>query len=351
MKDLTPTPENPIDLARLERLRNLVGSGPVMILTHDSPDPDALAAGKALATLLNVSWSVPSRLFYSGLVARAENRAMLRLLTPEWESVEVAPDAQGFSAIALVDTQPGVGNNSLADNYRPQIVFDHHRELRRRSRRIPYSDLRSEIGATSSLLYQHLEAAGIIPDSTLATAMFYGIQTDTRGLARGASPVDGVVYLNLVALLDRQKLVQVEQAGLSRQYFQAFYRGLQATHLYPHSVVAILSGMDRPDLPADLADTLIRLEDCQAALCMGVHHGTLYLSLRTIPEGKDAGPLAQQAVGNLGKAGGHGSLAGGQVSLAGRDLHAVTQAIEGRFLRAMGESEPGEPLLPDEAAT
>ena len=109
MKDLTPTPENPIDLARLERLRNLVGSGPVMILTHDSPDPDALAAGKALATLLNVSWSVPSRLFYSGLVARAENRAMLRLLTPEWESVEVAPDAQGFSAIALVDTQPGGG--------------------------------------------------------------------------------------------------------------------------------------------------------------------------------------------------------------------------------------------------
>ena len=55
--------------------------------------------------------------------------------------------------------------------------------------------------------------------------MFYGLQTDTRGLARGASPIDEVVYVNLLNLIDRQQLIDVELAGLSRDYFRAFQLG------------------------------------------------------------------------------------------------------------------------------
>ena len=82
---------NSLDQNRLAQLRTTAGSGPVLILTHDNPDPDALASGKAFATLLKSAWNIPSRLLYSGLVQRAENRAMLNLLTPEWEHSNVPP--------------------------------------------------------------------------------------------------------------------------------------------------------------------------------------------------------------------------------------------------------------------
>jgi nanoRNase/pAp phosphatase (c-di-AMP/oligoRNAs hydrolase) len=198
----------------LDQLRSLAGQGPVLILTHDSPDPDALASGKGLAFLLKNAWKIDSRLKYSGLVARAENQAMLNLLTPDWEHINGSLDINSFSAVVLVDTQPTSGNNSLPENCIPQIVIDHHQPIREALKNVRYVDVRPKIGATTTMIFQYMMAAKIEPDPALATAMFYGLQTDTRGLARGASPVDEKVYMRLLRLLDRKKLIQVEQAGL-----------------------------------------------------------------------------------------------------------------------------------------
>ncbi|MCO5190382.1 MAG: phosphoesterase, partial [Anaerolineae bacterium] len=64
-----------VDQIQLSQLRVTAGNGPVLILTHDNPDPDALASGKALATLLLAAWNIPSQLTYCGLIQRPENRA------------------------------------------------------------------------------------------------------------------------------------------------------------------------------------------------------------------------------------------------------------------------------------
>ena len=105
-----------VSQARLLELRKAAGPGPVLIMTHDNPDPDGLASGKALAVLLESAWQIPYHMVYSGLIARSENIAMLRLLTPEWEHVDTLEDLDKFSALALVDTQPTAGNNSLPDD-------------------------------------------------------------------------------------------------------------------------------------------------------------------------------------------------------------------------------------------
>lgn len=39
----------------LEQLRAVAGAGPVLIMTHHNPDPDALAAGKALRRLFELA--------------------------------------------------------------------------------------------------------------------------------------------------------------------------------------------------------------------------------------------------------------------------------------------------------
>jgi nanoRNase/pAp phosphatase (c-di-AMP/oligoRNAs hydrolase) len=337
--------ENPVTQENLELLRRTSGTGPVLILTHDYPDPDALASGMALSALISKAWDIPSKLVYSGVVARAENRAMLHLLTPSWEFREQVQDFDAYSAIALVDTQPGAGNNSYPTERNANIVIDHHNPIRDHSHLVPYTDIRPDVGATSTLLFQYFQAADITPDQNLATAMFYGLHTDTQGLARGASTADEMVYFDLLGLLDRKMLVQVEQAGLSRLYFQAFCGGLQAARVYGKVIISDLGSIHRPDLSGEMADVLIRLDSARAALCYGTHSHVLYLSLRTKSLDKDAGTIAQALVAGFGKAGGHGSMAGGQVPLADLDLHSLIKTVDERMLTILDETSPGIPLL------
>lgn len=337
--------ENPIKQEHLQALRDTSGDGPVLILTHSYPDPDALASGMALSELLNITWGIPSRLIYSGVVARAENRAMLHLLTPKWEHREEELEFDSYSAVALVDTQPGAGNNNFPIERSVDIVIDHHNPIRDHSHTVAFADIRPDVGASVTMLYQYFNAAGITPGAILATAMFYGLHTDTLGLARGISVADEIVYFNLLGLLDRRKLVQVEQAGLSRMYFKAFTSGLRAARIYGKVVISDLGSMHRPDLAGEMADVLIRLDTARVALCCGTHRKVLYFSLRTKSFNKDAGIIAQALAEGYGNAGGHGTLAGGQVPLGGRKVSFLVQTIQDRLLNLTGETGPGEPLL------
>ncbi|MSP14969.1 MAG: phosphoesterase [Chloroflexi bacterium] len=336
---------NPIGVTQLAKLRAAAGAGPVLILTHDNPDPDALATGKALAGLLQQAWGIGSRLVYSGLVARAENRAMLSRLAPEWEHSDELTGLNVYSAIALVDTQPGAGNNRLPPTHPPQIVFDHHEPLRQALASARYVDVRPELGSSVSLLYQYFTAAQIVPDAIMATAMFYGIKTDTRALSRGTSRTDEIVYVSLLSLINHQELNEVDEAGLSREYFRAFSRGLHAARVYSRSVVAYLGLLDRPDLAAEMADVLIRLESAQAALCLGQYGHTLHLSLRISLLDQEAEKIISPLVAGLGQAGGHGPIAGGQVDLTGGDVAGLVSEIIARFLAIMEETGEGEQLL------
>jgi nanoRNase/pAp phosphatase (c-di-AMP/oligoRNAs hydrolase) len=285
-----------------------------------------------------VAWNIPSRLIYSGLVARAENQAVLKHLAPEWEHHDVLTGLAQYPALALVDTQPAAGNNRLPPEVVPSIVIDHHYPLREALEAVPYVDVRPEAAATVTLVFAYLQAAAVVPDSVLATAMFYGLHTDTRGLSRGASLADEATYLYLLKHVDRALLVQVEQAGLPQVYFGALWRGLQAARIYGQSVVADLGHVYRPDLMAEIADLLIRLEGSRAALCLGRYGAMLHLSLRTAPLGRDAGLLIQEIVPPYGKAGGHGLMAGGQIPVCGRDVEALLAEVEQRFLTVMDDS-------------
>ncbi len=336
---------NPVTEKQLEDLHNLVYPGPLLILTHDNPDPDALASGKALAFLFQKAWGITSRMVYSGLVARAENKAMLNLLTPEWEHLDSLCDFDQFSAIALIDTQPGAGNNRFPVDYPLRIVIDHHPPRSEDLSKVPYVDIQPETGATVSIVFQYLEKLNLQPDPDLATAIFYGVRTDTQGLSRDSSPADQIVYFKLLSILDHEKLVLVEQAGLPSEYFRAFDKGLSSTKMYERVLVTFQGEVHRPDFPAEMADLLIRHEKIWAVLCMGYHEGVLYLSMRTKKGNLDAGSLILQLVPAPGKAGGHGKAAGGQVPISDQHVDAIANQIEKNFLNLMGENGSWQPLL------
>jgi len=337
---------NPLNQADLNRLQEALSPGPVLILAHHNPDPDALAAGAGLAYLLEYMWGLATHKVFSGLVARAENIAMLQHLTPGWSRITAFSEVAEYSHIALVDTQPGAGNNILPASIAPNAVFDHHQPMRHQVDAVPYLDLRPEVGAAATLIYQYLEIANLTLPPRLATALFYGIKTDTRGLSRGASIGDKVAYVNLLADVDHDALLQVEYARRPKEFFKSLMKGLAATQVYGSAVIAILGNMDRSDFAAELADQLIVLEEVRGVLCIGRYEEVLQLSVRTTPLGEDSGLLIQQVVRDLGRGGGHGVMAGGQVPLTNRVADVIESELVARFLVLMEEDNtPGESLI------
>ncbi len=175
---LTCTDRTRSKLAELTSI--LGGKAQLLIVMQDNPDPDSIAAAVALRKLANTLAQVQCSIAHGGTVGRAENRALVRYLNLNLRPVEEIK-FETFDAIAIVDTQPGVGNNSLAPDIVPDIVIDHH-PFRMTTRRSKFSDVRSNYGATATILLEYLTQAKIEPDMQLATALLYAIRSDTQDL-------------------------------------------------------------------------------------------------------------------------------------------------------------------------
>ncbi len=300
------------------------GANNWLILTHNNPDPDAIASAVALAYLLAEKLKLPAKLAYRGIIGRAENQALVQYLGHPLQrfSPSLLQEADGR---ALVDTQPGAGNNALPAGITPAIVIDHHPRLEATAR-VRYADVRPDVGAASSLMVQYLRAAGLSPPASLATALFYGIKTDTMGLKRATSQLDMDATCYLLSRIDLEGLMQIEHAQVPISYFQGLTAALQATRIYGSVVITYLGLMSYPDLTAEIADLLLRLRGCEWAICMGTHKDRFIISVRTQKQ-RGAGVLAQMMVGDLGFAGGHGAMAGGQIILTGQDPEKLARDL------------------------
>jgi nanoRNase/pAp phosphatase (c-di-AMP/oligoRNAs hydrolase) len=317
---------------RLAQLLQAVkGAGKILILPHNDPDPDAIASAVALQHLLAETAGVESHLAYKGIIGRAENQALVRYLNYPIRRLSSRDLSQGRS-IALVDTQPGTGNNALPADAVPTIVLDHH-PWREATAAAVFADVRTGAGSTSTLLVEYLRAAGIEPAPPLATALFYGIQTDTLGLVRGGSPVDVAAYFYLQPRIDVDALIEIERAKVPAEYFERLDAALHAARVYNSLIVSYIGPMRRPDLAAEMADLLLRLQGMRWALCMGVYKGAMILAVRSQSRRIGAGQLVLAIVGDEGTAGGHGTMAGGQVPLRGTDPEQMVQKYVRRVLQ------------------
>ena len=83
---------------------------------------------------------------YAGFIGRAENKAMVRYLGRPLKQLAAA-GLRGAAHVALVDTQPGAGNNPLPRGRMPTIVVDHH-AWREETLSAAFWDVRTDLGAT-----------------------------------------------------------------------------------------------------------------------------------------------------------------------------------------------------------
>ncbi len=294
----------------------------LLILSHDNPDPDALASGWVLRHILRQMTDVDVTLAYEGMVGRTENRAMVKLLR-----IPLVPLSQlkvgQFDAVALVDTQPQSGNNPLPAGMLPRIVIDHH-PLRRESREVPFCDIRPDHGATATILFDYLQHTGLALQPRHATGLFYAIRSETQNLGRESSGPDVRAFAALFPRVDNSMISRIENAPISRQYLALLNGAFDQTRIYGEVALTLLDRLPYPDVPAELADLLLRVDEVSWTLVGGLYRGELYLSMRTQLPRANAAALLSEIVGDWGRAGGHSSMAGGKIDLRGKGLAAST---------------------------
>lgn len=346
---MNPSKPGPDTAVRLAAMRRALGDAErLIVLTHDNPDPDAISSAAGLGFLVEKALGLPVTLAFGGIVGRAENRALLAELDVPFERVEDL-EFRASAAVALVDTQPGAGNNSLPAGQIATIVIDHH-PLRPESSVAPYSDVRPEYGACASIIVEFLRAVKLEPGRRLATSLFYGIQSETMDLGREASKAEVDASLFLYPRSDPVAISRIRHARVPLAVYRSVHTGLGQAWCRGAVICVPAGRLDYPDIVAQLADLFMRVDDMDWVIAGGRYLDGLYLSVRAFNPGAHAGDLVRDVIGARGSAGGHGEMAGARVDLGQlppAEFDEFLESLFEEFCDQLGVSnQPRVPLIP-----
>jgi nanoRNase/pAp phosphatase (c-di-AMP/oligoRNAs hydrolase) len=338
---------SPLD--ELDRL--LCGDVRLLVVVHDNPDPDSIAAAAALSYLADKRYGVKAAIAYGGIIGRAENQAMVRKLRLHLKRINRIR-FENYTRIAIVDTQPGSANHSLPAGTHCHIVIDHH--PRRPNLEADLAWIDPEIGASATLLVEWLEDSRLEIPTHLATALAYAISSETENLGREASRRDIQAYFKVFIRSSMRKLSEIIHPSLPQCYFQAVARTLGRAELSRNLICAHLGEVHVPDIVPEMADFLLRHERIRWSLCTGTFKEELIVSIRSSNPKAKAGNLVRRLFAGriqsgLNKVGGHDMSAGGRIPLKDfreKSLAHLEKGLSRDFSQFLGKASNGwKPLL------
>lgn len=312
----------------------------LLIVMQDNPDPDSIAAAVALRRFANTVGGLKCSIAHGGTVGRGENRALVQYLNLNLLQCSQIKFEQ-YDLVAMVDTQPGTGNNSLPENTVPNIVFDHH-PFKNTTRLCEFYDVRRDYGATSTILLEYFFKAEITPDVPLATALLYAIRSDTQDLGREATQADIRAFELLYPIANKRMLSEIQRGSVPKEYFRMLSEALQNARVYGDSIITNIGQVNNPDMIGEVADLFLREDETHWTMSTGYFEGKLLISIRTSQEQNRADKAIKSIVARRGTGGGHLTYAGGQIPLKNdteSERRKLKKQIEKKFLRAVGMSQ------------
>ena len=349
-------------------LKALAGKRHILVTCHRHPDPDALASASALTHLLRqVMGEAKVEMAVKGSLGGGINSAFTRhakLELVEWDEGKLLdrerPDA--YDAVVLCDVQPAfpysplpVGLDRL-DVAFPTAIIDHHR-ARGRKPTAPFVDIRTDVGATASIVFSYFMELDVPVPPEIAAGLLYAVESDLAGAAGEPSDLDNVALANLTLLADTKRLYKMRHVALPQHYFVSFANALLNAVQYENVIVSHLDRIEFLEKPAIMADFLLRLEGADWAVVTAlVGNGPegrptkLLVSARTNLPSLSAGEAMRRAVDTFGEGGGHRTKAGGFVRLENgspTEIERVRLELRKRFLKAvkLGEDARGRRLM------
>lgn len=328
----------------------------ILVTCHQHPDPDALGSASALTFLLRtVLPEATVEMSIRGNVGGGINAAFTkhaRFELAEWSDERLLdrtrPDA--FDAVVLCDVQPAFPYSPLPAGLEklglefPTAIVDHHRA---RGRKPPaaFVDIRTDVGATASIVFSYFMELDVPVPSDIAAFLLYAVESDLAGAAGQPSELDNLALANLTLLADTKRLYRMRHVSLPEHYFVSYANALLNATAYDNLLVTHLDVIQYLEKPAIMADFLLRYESADWCLVTALgadgnegRPDRLLVSTRTHNPTLSAGEAMRKAMEGLGEGGGHRTKAGGFVRLengTATEIERVRLEFRKRFLKAL----------------
>jgi nanoRNase/pAp phosphatase (c-di-AMP/oligoRNAs hydrolase) len=338
-------------MSKSQQLSELLEQGSELnIVCHNNPDPDCLASALALGRIAADAGIDERQIFYSGDISHQQNRAFINLLDIDLERFDstTVKNRQPDSLLAFVDHSIPGENNTVPPDTDVDIVIDHHPAEDIEGR---FVDHRVELGAAATLLTEYVRTLDIDLDSDLATALLFGIRSDTLDFLRGATreEYDASGYLHPEA--DKDMIRQLSAPSLSGGTLDAISTAIDNRRVNGAVLISHVGRTNERDALPQAVDYLVRLEGVQTAMVFGLVNDAIQISARSRDARVNVGNILNEAFEDVGSGGGHYDVAGGEIPLGifadytsddDQFLKMVEQIITERLFEELNLSEDSE---------
>ncbi|MDQ7831940.1 MAG: DHH family phosphoesterase [Desulfovibrionaceae bacterium] len=276
-------------------------------------DPDALGSAMALKRIMSrrVEAADIARV---NEVTRPDNLAMIRFLRIPLVRFtrELAPK---YTRFALVDSQPHHHPDFAGLPF--SLVIDHHPLKPEAPVTADYVDIRPGLGATCTILAEYLRAMRIRPGKLLATALLYGIKTDTQNFSRPFQHGDILAFSGLNKYAGQDLLRRIVHSEFHKSWLKYFTRAFRKMRFVgSRGLFVFMDRLESPDVLVILADFFTRVHGLSWDMICGVSEGKAVAVFRGDGISGDVGKAAASHFGDVGSAGGHRTMARAEIDLA-----------------------------------
>ena len=302
-----PKIEQALTKRHVQQIRELfTDKDKILLLIQSDPDPDAIASALAFRHLIGRNRST-AHIASFGDVTRPENLAMLRLLDIQVE--KITPEViRKYDGLCMLDVQPPHLFTNLTQGINMiDVVIDHHPE--KPGYQAIIKDIKATYGATSTILTEYLRAVDFNISQRLATALLYGIKSDTLLLGRGVDPADIEAFSYLYTLANTNILRRIERPEVHPEDIDSFSNALKKRKIIKNILFSHLGRVRREDVIPHFADFSLQIEGVEWSVVSGIFRGNLIISVRNVGYVRSAGVIMKNAFSQLGSAGGHSHMA------------------------------------------
>ncbi|WP_247007753.1 DHH family phosphoesterase [Halorientalis litorea] len=302
--------------------RALAARDEVAVLMHPNPDPDAMACALAVQTLATAV-DTEATMQYAGQIRHQENRAFETVLDLNFDRITDANDIAAEEVVAVDHNTPR--GFPGAETVEPFAVVDHHPG---NGSGDVFTDVRTDTGACATIFAEYYDALGWEPagsdaddettlPSDVATALVYGIQSDTNNLTAGCSAAEFDAAAYLYDGVDEDTLDRIANPEVDAEVLDVKARAIVDREVRNAFAFSNVGEVNNADAIPQAADELLRLEGVTAVVVAGEKDGTVHLSGRSRDDRVHMGKTLQAAVDDIpmADAGGHARMGGGQISL------------------------------------
>jgi nanoRNase/pAp phosphatase (c-di-AMP/oligoRNAs hydrolase) len=219
---------------------------------------------------------------------------------------------QPGTAVFTVDAQPSFFRFDSPVNF--DVVIDHHPKSEEPNSRIV--DIRSSYGATATIMTEYyIHSRNKIP-RRVATALWYGLKTDTNNLTRNVNEADIRAFRLLKTLADEDLIRTIELSQMPIEVLDTFNQAIASKEIAGEVLFSYLGTLSNPDYTVYVADFFLRLCTISVAITAGRADQKLIVIFRSDGFKHDVGKIASRVFEKYGTAGGHRTMARAELEWA-----------------------------------